>query len=420
MLCALITNSDTLGRAMGQKQNGWHEQNIFHAAGAALFILSRALLGCAQNPDEQARAPSPCDALIDTCLVDQKTCVADAQGPRCEVCAPGSYASKNGQCNEIGGTATSHDFEEFTVEAGEEISGLCQSWTLNNAEELWVNAVELEQNAASHHSNWTYVPADQFSGPDGVWPCKDRNYSQLNAALYGGVLYAQSTQAPKEVQKFPDGAAIRIMPYARVISDIHLLNPKAEAVTGHVKLSIYSIPKEQVAVKLVPFHMVYSGLDIPAMASSRFTGDCELKSLFPADILNLKVYYILPHTHAMATRFFLEAVGGSIDKTSLIDIEGFNGEARGRLYDPPVDLSPATGLRFACEYNNTRSVNVNYGIGDQEMCEFLGFAEGNSAFESVISTAAEVGAEGSRRLFSGPCNTTVFPWTHDKAGGPPP
>lgn len=387
---------------------------------ALVFLFLLSLSGCSGGDAEPEQTPSPCDALIDTCLADQKACVADAAGPRCEACPVGSYANQDGHCNPIGGTPLTHDFSEFTVGPGEEVSGLCQSWTLNNSEELWVNAVELEQNASSHHSNWTFVPADQFDGPDGVWPCGDRSYSQLNAALYGGVLYAQSTQAPKEVQKFPNGAAVRIPPYSRVISDIHLLNPTAEPTTGHVKLTMYSIPKEEVAVKLVPFHMVYHGLDIPAMASSRFTGDCELKSLFPGDVLRMKIYYILPHTHAMASRFFLEVKGGPIDNLSLIDIAGYNGEARGRLFNPPVDLSASTGLRFACEYDNTRSTNVKYGIGDQEMCELLGFADSNSAFESDIGTAAEVGAEGTRRLFTGPCNTTVFPWAHDKPGGPPP
>ena len=84
--------------------------------------------------------------------------------------------------------------------------------------------MELEQSEASHHSNWTFVPDDQFTGPDGSWKCKDRGYSQLTAALQGGVLYAQSTQATREVQKFPDGVVVRIPPRSRIISDVHVLN----------------------------------------------------------------------------------------------------------------------------------------------------------------------------------------------------
>jgi len=59
------------------------------------------------------------------------------------------------------------------------------------------------------------VPETEFAGPDGLWDCDDRNYSQLQAAITGGVLYAQSTQARKEVQKFPDGVVVRVPPVPR-------------------------------------------------------------------------------------------------------------------------------------------------------------------------------------------------------------
>src|SRR5688572_24571049 len=105
---------------------------------------------------------SPCASMRDACLVDQKVCAVGPEGPRCESCAPGTYASKAGTCDAIGGTPIAHDFADFSVKAGEEIENLCQSWTLNNPTELWVNGVELSQDVVSHHSNWTWVPADQF------------------------------------------------------------------------------------------------------------------------------------------------------------------------------------------------------------------------------------------------------------------
>jgi hypothetical protein len=363
---------------------------------------------------------SPCASMRDACLVDQKVCAVGPEGPRCESCAPGTYASKAGTCDAIGGTAIAHDFADFSVKAGEEIENLCQSWTLNNPTELWVNGVELSQDVVSHHSNWTWVPADQFEGPDGVWPCGDRDYSQFQAALYGGVLYAQSTQATNEVQKFPNGAAVRIAPYARIIGDVHLLNTTNAEVKGHAKLTLYTVPKSEVKVKLAPFHLDYRGLDIPAHASSRFTGECELEGYFPSGKMDMDLYYVLPHTHSMAKRFFFEIMGGPMDGHSLIEIEGFNGEARGRGYDPPIDLRGATGLRFGCEYDNPRDENVGWGFGDQEMCELLAFGSSQIAWESTISVAEPAGEDGPVKLFSGACDTVSFLWDHNKPGGPPP
>jgi len=69
-----------------------------------------------------------------------------------------------------------------------------------------------------------------------VWTCTDRQYSQLDAALVGGVLYTQSTQASQELQQFPNSAAVRIPPYSRVIGDIHLLNTGTTTVTGHSRV----------------------------------------------------------------------------------------------------------------------------------------------------------------------------------------
>jgi hypothetical protein len=397
-----------------------------HLKLTSLLAPFALLLAACDGTKETTPTPTPGDPCADKiaeCRVTQKACVSDASGAHCEACPPGKYAAESGSCAAIEGTAYSHDFTEFTVKPGEEVLGQCQSWTINNPEEIWFNAVELVQDEASHHSNWMFVPDDKFDGPDGVWKCSDRSYSQLTAALAGGVLYAQSTQATKEVQKFPGGAAVRIPPYSRIISDIHLLNVGSTAVTGHAHLNIYGLPVGDVKVKLTPFHLSYEGLAIPPHATSRFVGECHVGAQFLGAVgtgFEMKVYYALPHTHAMATRFFTEILGGSRDGESIIDVAGFNGEARGRSYDPPIDMKGSQGFRFGCEYVNERSVEVDWGFGDQEMCEVLGFAESRAGFESIVDSAKPAPADGKTEVFTGPCANTVFEWTNDKPGGPGP
>ena len=122
----------------------------------------------------------------------------------------------------------------------------------------------------------------------------------------------------------------------------------------------------------------------------------------------MTLYYALPHTHALGSRFFFEVVGGPDDGRSLLDVEGFNSEARGRLYDPPLDLTGATGLRFGCEFDNPRNASVGWGFGDQEMCEMLGFAEMDIFFESRVDEANAAGTDGDTRLFTGPCSTLAI------------
>lgn len=333
----------------------------------------------------------------------------------CVACGAGEFAAKTGSCAPLSGTAIEHAFSDFTTQPGDEIAGLCQSWTIGNDAEIWVNAVELTQNEMSHHSNWTFVPEDKYPGADGVWTCADRGYDELGAALAGGVLYAQSTQATHEVQKFPEGAAVRIPPHYKIISDVHVLNVGSTPVTGHIDLKLYTLDVAQVTHKLTPFHMRYHDLEIPPLSTSRFTGECSVATDFTtalAQPFDAKLYYVLPHTHKLGTRFFLQAMGGPMDGQSIFDLGAFNGEARGRAYDPPIDLSSVSGLRFGCEFQNPRTDTIHYGIGDQEMCEMLGFIESAAAFDSEIEKDAAVGTDGATALHSGPCQTLIIPWDH--------
>lgn len=356
----------------------------------------------------------PCDAAsAAACRVDQKACaLQDELAPTCFDCARGEHVDPAGACAPLPGEPLVHAFDEFTTGPGEEVKGLCQSWTLGNDTDLWVNAVELVQDAQSHHSNWTFVPEDQFDGPDGVWPCQDRGYDQLSAAVVGGVLYAQSTQAAREVQKFPDGAVVRIPARSRIIGDIHLLNVGQEPVTGHVELAIYAIPEGDVRVKLAPFHMTYEALAIPPRTRSRFEGTCSTDDLGLDGGEPFSLYYVLPHTHALGRRFFFDPMDGEGDDELLFDVEGFNGEARGRAYDPPIEMGGATGLRFGCEFDNPRDETVTWGFGDLEMCEMLGFIEAPFAFESRIEEAVPAGEVDGMPVFTGACDTLVVPWDH--------
>ena len=364
-------------------------------------------------------AAAPCEAMKDECFSRQRVCVEKDGAAACEPCAAAEYASREGTCDKIGGTPLSHDFDDFTVKSGEEVKGLCQSWTLHNDKELWINAVELTQTESSHHSNWTYVPDDKFTGPDGVWPCADRGYSQLEAALVGGVVYAQSTQTSHEVQKFPNSAAVRIPPFARIIGDVHLLNTTPDDTTGHASLTLYSLDAADVKVKLAPFHLVYTGLEIPPHAKSRFAGACELDSKFAANSAPFKmdIYYVLPHYHALGKSFFLDVAGGAKDGERIFEVGAYDGESHGKNYDPPYTVEGADGLSFGCDFENPRDDVIHYGLGDQEMCEMLGFADSTVAFESDIQSSEANGADGETQLFTGPCSTLAFKWDQNKPGG---
>jgi hypothetical protein len=389
----------------------------------AFVPLLGVLAGCTDQESPAKHDPDPgpdlCAAMNDECFSRQRVCVAGDEGPTCEPCGSAQYASPEGVCEALPGTALQNKFADFTIKAGTEVKGLCQSWTLHNKEDLWVNAVELLQSESSHHSNWTFVPDDKFTGPDGVWDCDERNYSQLSAAVSGGVIYAQSTQAVHEVQKFPNGAAVRIPRYSRIIGDVHLLNTTADDITGNAELTLYTLKESEVAIKLAPFHFTYEGLEIPPHADSRFRGECALDSKFTAtgNPFKMDIYFVLPHYHALGKAFFLDTIGGAKDGERIFEVGAYDGEAHGKNYDPPYSLTDATGLAFGCDFTNPRNETIHYGLGDQEMCEMLGFADSKVAFEARVDSAEAAGSDGSTQVFTGPCSAIAFEWSQDKPGG---
>ncbi|MFO0614359.1 MAG: hypothetical protein U0414_17360 [Polyangiaceae bacterium] len=343
------------------------------------------------------------------------SCSDDQQGRApdgsCVPCTEGTYLSPAGTCDPIAGTALSHEFPEGSIGPGEEQTGGCRSWTLGNETELWVNAVELVQDEDSHHSNWVFVPEDKYVGPDGEWPCADRGYEFYAAVNQGGLLYAQSTQAPHEVQKFPEGAAIRVPPHVRIISDVHRLNATSEGVTGTAKLTLYAVDPSAVTTPLTAFHIEYDALDLPPLSSSRFTGDCRVAGDVESETdapFAPQVYYVLPHTHTHATAFYAAVSGGVSDGVPLLDLGGYNGEAHGKVFDPPVDMTGATGFTFYCQYDNPTADHIGWGVGTDEMCEMFGFASGTVFFQSGVVSGHSDGAEGDVQLFTGECTTTVL------------
>ena len=222
------------------------------------------------------------------------------------------------------------------------------------------------------------------------------------------------------MQHFPNGAAVRIAPWSRIISDVHLLNVSPQPVTGHARLTIYTLPVADVKVKLVPFHLTFENLLIPPRVTARHTADCEVGLSFRTAVheaVGPQGYYLLPHTHALGSRFFLQALGGALDGKSLMDVRGFNSEARGRAYDPPLDLTDADGLRFGCEHN-TRATRRSTGASATRRCgEVLGFGESVRAFEARVEQLAPAPNDGSTAVISGPCANVIFSWDHNKPGG---
>ncbi|MGB5810650.1 MAG: hypothetical protein WBG86_08980 [Polyangiales bacterium] len=277
------------------------------------------------------------------------------------------------------GSSLSHTFEALDIESGAEMLDVCQSWTLDNDEPLYVARIEQSNDGAWHHSNWYFVPEELYDGPDGTWPCGERGFTQLGATNAGGVFFAQSTQTFDEAQAFAEGAVVEIPPRSTVVGDIHLLNVSATPLSTAIRFDVETIAEEDVEVKLRPIAFSNEALDIEPRAESRFGMTCNVANQFErvlGEPPNYNIYYVLGHYHDWGNYFRLSFVDeeAGIDET-VFEFSGRVGEPLGKVIDPPLHSQGAKSLRFECGYLNDTDRRLEYGFQGQEMCLFLAYMD---------------------------------------------
>ncbi|MEO2167240.1 MAG: hypothetical protein ABGY42_03810 [bacterium] len=314
-----------------------------------------------------------------------------------------------------------HFLGEFVLAPGQEVASQCVSWTLGNEEALYVQAVTLSNPGASHHSNWFVVPEDLYPGPDGYFDCNSRDFSEIGSAVAGTVIFAQSTQSLLEVQRFRPGAVIKVPPRHKVVAGVHFLNLSARELHTGLRMTLELLHPREVEAILSPFRFSYYALDVPPRSEQRYAIECDMASAFEEAAgrpFDMKLHWVLPHTHALGNHFRVEVVGGKNDGRVLHELDTFNGDANGMALDPPIDLSDAGGLRVVCGFRNPRDESIGWGVGDQEMCVMLGLAETAIMMDlSVDETTDASGVDGGIPLGEGPCSVLAVP--RNVAQGPP-
>lgn len=267
-------------------------------------------------------------------------------------------------------------FGPYHLAAAQEITDQCVSATLHNDTELAINAVELATATGFHHSNWFFVPDNRYDGPDGTWPCSDRMFDQANAGTAGGVLFAQSTQSPHEIQQFPEGVAIVIPPHSRIVATTHLLNAGDAPID--VPLALTITPIADATTRLAALSFENESIQIPPHRVSKFTIDCDIgtqsRALTGAPP-DFNLYYVLAHYHTLGTELSLQAVKSDGTATTIYDTMNRVGDALGGAVSPAFSMSGYEKLRFSCTYDNPRDTTVGWGVGDQEMCVLLAFTD---------------------------------------------
>ena len=287
--------------------------------------------------------------------------------------------------------ANTYKFGPIPLAAGQELTDTCVSATLHNDAPLYINSIEMVGAVGIHHSNWFWVPDNEsFVGPDGMWSCNDYHFDQAAAALFGGVLFAQSTQATEEVQAFPAGAAIKIPPHARIVANIHLVNASDANLSVPLALTLHPIAAADATTVLAGFALENESIALPPHVTSQFGVECDLsqtwqnlyaQGLVNSDHIDIKIYHALSHYHSFGTALTFEAIrdsDGGVD--TIWSTSAKIGDHLGGMLDPPFDLTGHSKVRVSCTYDNPGDTTITWGNGGQEMCIVFAFTDSNYAW----------------------------------------
>jgi len=288
----------------------------------------------------------------------------------------------------------------------------CIQWTLDNEESIYINRVTITNDGGFHHSNWFVVPESFAEGEDGYFDCSSRGFGELEAALAGTVLTAQSTQSRFETMQLPEGVVVKAPPHHKIIAGGHLLNLSNDDYPTELRMELEIIHPKLVEVVTAPFRLSYFDLTIGPLAESRFSGECDFKSLYETQTngdFDMTLYYVLPHYHYLGNFFDLSIFGGPRDGESVFQLNGFNASGNGGALEPPLEMTGTSGFSFTCGYNNWQSKEIGWGIGDQEMCVMLGLADSRVVMDASVSSGSVVGADDDITMHEGNCAVIGLP-----------
>jgi hypothetical protein len=316
-------------------------------------------------------------------------------------------------------------FGPWVQAPGTENTDLCIAATLHNDHALYINAVEMIAAPGLHHSNWMWVPDNgAFDFPEGSFSCNQGDgshaFDQQIAAVFGGVLFAQSTQATEETQQFPTGAAIMIPPHSRIVADIHLVNAGDTPLTIPLSLVLHPVPERDVTTLMAAMALENFAIALPPLQTSKFVVECDLSQQWQylyehgqvaSDHIDFKIYHALAHYHKYGIGLSFEAIrdadGGS---DPVWTTEDRIGDTLGGMLAPAFDMTGHSKVRLTCSYDNPGSTTIRWGNANGEMCVAFAYTDSTSVWTAGVVSEGDPGpsvVESGARVFTAPSCTVI-------------
>ncbi len=291
----------------------------------------------------------------------------------------------------------------------------CNSWPIPDVTNRWVYTAVVHVTPGLHHANLYGVNAAPEpypecnvsadlrmfsqvgvvkSSPETVVSCTDPDCTpsvhnpacDINTCDFNGfltipvVLFANSTQViGSENFAFADGYAYEVPQGIEVVTDTHLQNTTPDDLRVEAAWDFYTMPADRVTNPTAMFVWFWLGFMLPARSEKALGTECAWGGG--------EIVAVMPHTHQWATRFVTsfgnspmgalgrEPAPGTFTETLPVYDHVGTGLADSdiELYYPPVDTPGTDTIHFRCEYNNTTSHPMRFGVGENEMCFLFGY-----------------------------------------------
>jgi hypothetical protein len=172
------------------------------------------------------------------------------------------------------------------------------------------------------------------------------------------------SQQPYNDETFPEGVGRVYYGGQKLIFDYHYYNTSARAVSARAAVNFHQTTEEKVERYAVPFGMYNLGFNVPVASTVKTTTQCNFNQ-------DAYVFKLTRHTHRWGKDFDVWYSGGPRDGEHIFKSEHF--EDVDHVFDEPVLVKKGEGFRFTCEFKNTESYELEFGLkATDEMCILFG------------------------------------------------
>ena len=113
--------------------------------------------------------------------------------------------------------------------------------------------------------------------------------------------------------------------------------------------------------------------------------------------------------HALGDYFRVDLIKPTGDET-ILEQSGFNAEANGVMFEEPISMAGATGIRMVCGFTNPYDRIIWYGTeGDDEMCTLLAFTDAAMRLNTQTWDELTVDQSEGMETHHGDCSALFIP-----------